>query len=70
MGNTRKVGSTGRFGPRYGLKIRKNALSIERLKNTEKCPNCFKPSIRRQSPGIWACKKCGLKMAGRAYQLG
>lgn len=70
MVKTKKVGSTGRFGVRYGLKIRKNILSVDKLKRGQKiCPNCLKPAIKRQSPGIWCCGSCGLKTAGRAYQI-
>lgn len=71
MVKTRKVGSTGRFGVRYGLKIRKNVLSVDKLKRGQKnCPKCLKPAIKRESAGIWHCKYCGLKVAGRAYQVG
>jgi len=70
MVKTRKVGSTGRFGVRYGLRIRKNVLAIDKLKQSQKkCPSCLKNSIRRQAAGIWVCKACGLKVAGRAYQV-
>ncbi len=70
MVKTRKVGSTGRFGVRYGLKIRKNILAIDNLrKSQKKCPSCLKLTVKRQSPGIWSCRSCGLKVAGRAYQI-
>ena len=66
---TKKVSSTGRFGVRYGLKIRKNVLTIDNLRKTKwKCPSCLKPTIKRESAGILFCKACGLKTAGRAYQ--
>lgn len=66
---TRKVGSTGRFGVRYGLKIRKDVLKIDLARKAKhKCPSCMKTTIKRESAGIWFCKCCGLKFAGRAYQ--
>ena len=67
---TRKVSSTGRFGVRYGLKIRKNILSVDKLRKAQtKCPSCLKDTIKREAPGIWSCKSCRLKVAGRAYQI-
>ena len=68
MVGTKKVGSSGRFGVRYGLRIRKNVLSIDKLRKAQKkCPDCLKDSIKRQATGIWVCKSCGLKFAGGAY---
>jgi len=66
--STKKVGSTGRFGPRYGLKIRKKVLAIEKKqKKKHECPRCHKLQIKRLAKGIWLCKKCTYKFAGRAY---
>jgi len=69
MVKTRKVGSTGRFGVRYGLSIRKGVLAAEKLRGAnKKCPKCLKLTIKREAAGIWSCKSCGLKVAGGAYQ--
>ncbi len=66
---TKKVGSAGRFGVRYGLRLRKNVLTIDKLRHAKhKCPSCLKTTIRRKAAGIWFCKSCGIKFAGRAYQ--
>jgi large subunit ribosomal protein L37Ae len=68
---TKKVGSTGRWGARYGLKIRKKVLEIERLQKCKhKCPFCFKFAVKRLALGIWYCKHCEVKFAGRAYEPG
>jgi len=65
---TKKVGSTGRFGPRYGSQLKKRFLKIEDGMNaTHRCPNCASPTVKRKSVGIWNCKKCGLNFAGGAW---
>ena len=69
MAHTKKVGSAGRFGVRYGRKIRQRLLKVEgMLKKGNKCPNCQKMSVKRVSSGIWECDKCGTKFAGKAYR--
>lgn len=70
MGRTKKVGSAGRFGVRYGRTIRKKIADIEALyKGRHKCLNCKKISVKRNSYGIWECNKCNVKFAGKAYSL-
>jgi len=65
---TKKVGSTGRFGPRYGSQLKKRFLKIEQGMNaTHICPNCASPNVKRKSVGIWNCKKCGVSFAGGAW---
>ncbi len=66
---TKKVGAAGRFGSRYGKKIRVNFVKTENLKKEDrKCPNCLKSTVKRVSAGIWECSKCGHKFAGKAYK--
>ncbi len=65
MGRTKKMGITGRFGTRYGTKVRHRIQTIEGAKHS--CPDCFK-KLKRKSKGIWVCSKCGLKFAGKAYK--
>lgn len=68
MSKTKKVGSTGRFGARYGRKIRTRVKKVEKLQNVKaKCLKCTKLGVKRLSTGIWFCKKCGAKFAGKAY---
>jgi large subunit ribosomal protein L37Ae len=66
---TKKVGSVGRFGPRYGVKIRRRILEVETVrKAAHLCPRCQAMKVRRVGSGIWACRKCGLTFAGGAYR--
>jgi len=68
MGKTKKVGSAGRFGARYGKKVREKVAEIERIeKKRHICPRCKMAYLVRESTGIWVCKKCGAKFAGPAY---
>jgi len=69
MAKKKKVGSTGRFSSRYGVKIRRSIKEIE--KNQKKyydCPRCHHKKVKRESSGIWNCKKCDLTFAGGAYK--
>lgn len=64
----KKVGSAGRYGPRYGEKIRKRVRAIEdEQKGYHPCPQCGAKRVRRVSSGIWKCERCGAKFAGGAY---
>ena len=66
---TKKVGSVGRFGPRYGVKIRRRILEVETVrKAVHPCPRCQAMSVRRVGSGIWRCRHCGLTFAGGAYK--
>jgi len=68
MGRTKKVGPTRGLGARYGATVRKRYIKvISGLKKARKCPRCGFESVRRQSVGVWECKKCGLTFTGGAY---
>lgn len=65
---TKKIGSAGRFGVRYGRKIRKMVADIEKVqKKRHECPNCNKFAVKRLSAAIWTCRACGIKFSGGAY---
>jgi large subunit ribosomal protein L37Ae len=65
---TKKVGSSGKYGPRYGLSVKKQIRSIEGSKKMKYvCPRCYKNNVKRVSAGIWECRSCSHKFAGGAY---
>lgn len=67
---TVKVGVTGKFGTRYGAKLRKQVKAIEILQKTDYvCPFCGKNSIKRYAVGIWRCKACRRNIAGGAWEF-
>ena len=62
--------STKRLGPRYGRTIRVKLAKIEKKqKSFYTCPSCSKKAVKRIAIGIWQCKKCSAKIAGKAYEL-
>ncbi len=66
---TKKVGSSGKYGPRYGRRSKKAAAAVEAiLKQKHECPKCERKTLRRIAAGIWHCTKCKLKTVGGAYQ--
>jgi large subunit ribosomal protein L37Ae len=68
MARTKKVGSTGRLGARYGAKLRRRVLDIEKKRaEPNRCPACATRSLKRKAAGLWKCSKCGLLFAGGAY---
>jgi len=65
---TKKVGIAGKYGPRYGVKIRKRLMETEteRVQKRE-CPRCAHVAVKRTDTGIWLCRHCGYKYAAGAY---
>lgn len=65
---TKKIGAAGRFGPRYGVKIRKQIATIDaKRRRRHMCPRCLHRSVKRDSTSIWRCRHCGLTFASGAY---
>ena len=65
---TKKVGTSGRYGVRYGKTLKVKVATIERQqKKKHKCPECGKNQVKRVSLGIYQCNKCNHKFAGKAY---
>jgi large subunit ribosomal protein L37Ae len=65
---TKKVGPAGRFGARYGVRIRRRIGEIEvQSKGRHECPDCKAVAMTRTATGIWVCRHCDAKFAGSAY---
>jgi len=65
---TKKVGMARGLGVRYGSTLRKRYVKVvTEAKKTHKCPQCGSAAVRRESVGVWNCRKCGLTFAGGAY---
>lgn len=68
---TKKVKQMGKVGSRVGRGLRRRILGIEKeQRQKHKCPYCTKKAIKRIATGIWYCKKCEAKFAGKAYVPG
>ncbi len=68
MDGTLKVASTGRFGSRYGVGIRRKLLKIEPLQyRRHPCPSCGAVAVKRKGKGIFACRKCSYTFVGGSY---
>jgi len=68
----KKTKSAGRFGARYGKKVRSKLVAVESKQRVKQsCPFCEKEGVKRLSNGIWQCirKKCAKKFASDAYHL-
>lgn len=68
MGRTKKVGPTRGLGVRYGSTVRKRYMKfVKELKAPHTCPQCGLPRVKRESVGVWKCRKCGFTFTGGAY---
>lgn len=65
---TKKIGSAGRYGVRYGTKVKNIIRDVEKKqKQKQECPYCERLALKRVASGIWHCRKCNSKFAGAAY---
>ena len=65
---TKKVGSTGWMGPRYGIRIRRRVLEIDRARaKGAACPRCSTVTLQRVASGIFECRRCGTRFSSTAY---
>ena len=69
MPKTKKTKSAGRFGARYGRKVRLKTAEIEsKQRKKQECIFC-NGTAKRLSKGIWLCNKCKKKFAHHTYFL-
>lgn len=65
---TKKVGIAGKYGSRYGVKIRKRLMETETERVQKRtCPRCAHIAVKRLDTSIWLCRHCGYKYAAGAY---
>jgi large subunit ribosomal protein L37Ae len=65
---TKKVGPTRGLGPRYGATVRKRYIKVlTELRTPHTCSQCGFQRVKRESVGMWKCKKCGFRFTGGAY---
>jgi large subunit ribosomal protein L37Ae len=65
---TKKVGPTRGLGPRYGSTVRKRYIKVmEGMRKPHRCPQCGFLRVKRESVGVWKCRKCGFTYTGGAY---
>lgn len=65
---TKKVGPARGLGPRYGATVRKRYVKVvTEMKKPHKCPQCGFLRVKRESVGVWKCRKCGYTFTGGAY---
>lgn len=68
MGKTKKIGLSGGLKARYGATVRKRYVEVmTESKRPHSCPQCRAVAVRRESVGVWKCRRCGLTFTGGAY---
>ena len=68
LARMKKVGATRGLGVRYGSTVRKRYAKVTAgLKKRHRCPQCSFVKVKRESVGVWKCKKCGYTFTGGAY---
>jgi len=67
---SKKTKSAGRFGARYGKRVRDRLVQVE-SKQRIKQQSPFHPTgtAKRLAAGIWKCSKTGKIFADNAYNL-
>ncbi len=67
---SKKTKSAGRFGPRYGKRVRDRLVQVESKQRVkQKSPFHPRGVAKRIAAGIWKCSKTGKVFADNAYAL-
>lgn len=69
MPRTKKVKAAGRFGARYGRRVRTKIADIESSQRKKQACIFCDGTAKRLSKGIWFCKKCNKKFAHNIIML-
>ena len=65
---TKKVKSSGRYGVRYGARLRKRIKEVDgTAKAKHRCPRCRIFAVKKESVGVWKCTKCEYTFTGGAW---
>jgi len=68
MASKSKHSPAGRYGSRYGSRLRKKVSLVEAVQRKKStCPSCAHEGVKRVAKGIWQCRKCDYKFAGGTY---
>ncbi|MAF74192.1 MAG: 50S ribosomal protein L37ae [Candidatus Thermoplasmatota archaeon] len=66
---TQKAGASAKYGPRYGVSVRRRAASVLKKRSRKfTCPSCQYQKVSRTVAGIWECSKCGHKFTGGYWE--
>ncbi len=64
------AGNIGKYGTRYGAKLRKQVKKIEIIqRELYDCIFCGRRSVKRIAAGIWRCKGCRRCVAGGCWEI-
>lgn len=67
---SKKTKSAGRFGARYGKRVRDRLVQVESKQRVkQQSPFHPKGTAKRLAAGIWKCSKTGKVFADNAYSI-
>ena len=65
---TKKAGPTGWMGARYGIRIRRRVVEIDKSRaRPAACPRCSTTTLHRIAAGVYECRRCHTRFANAAY---
>ena len=58
------------LGSKFGAPVRKRfSMTVNLQRMRRRCPSCGAWRFKREVSGIWTCRKCGVKVAGEAFDV-